>query len=206
MRKIDLRKELRNLYNPSAKEITIVEVPKKSFIMVDGMGDPNTSRDYSSSIETLYSLSYTIKFIFKKEKEIDYPVMPLEGLWWMEDMSKFNMENKDSWLWTSMIMQPDFVSREIYERAYEHVKIKKNLPALSKVRFEVFDEGLASQIMHIGPYAAEASTIEKLHKFIKDHGYKMRGKHHEIYLSDSRKSSPEKMKTVIRQPISAVVL
>ena len=206
MKKVDLKKEFKNLYNPSSKEIEIVKVPKMNFIMVDGMGDPNISKDYSGSIEVLYSLSYTIKFIFKKEKDIDYSVMPLEGLWWAEDMNKFKTENKDKWLWTSMIMQPDFVTREIFEKAVEQVKIKKNLPLLSKARFEVFNEGLSAQIMHIGPYSAEAPTIERLHKFIKSQGYKLRGKHHEIYLSDPRKTAPGKIKTVIRQPVESIIL
>jgi hypothetical protein len=206
MKKIDLKKELKDLYNPSPIEVVLVDVPKKNFIMIDGIGDPNTSKDYAASIEVLYSLSYAIKFMFKKEKEIDYSVMPLEGLWWMEDMRKFSTENKDQWLWTSMIMQPDFVTKEIFETAYEQVKIKKGLPLLSNARFELFNEGLSAQIMHIGPYSAEAPTIERLHKFIKDHGYSMRGKHHEVYLSDPRKAAPEKMKTIMRQPISAAVL
>ena len=206
MKKVDLKKEFKNLYNPSSKEIEIVKVPKMNFIMVDGMGDPNISKDYSGSIEVLYSVSYTIKFIFKKEKDIDYSVMPLEGLWWAEDMNKFKTEDKDKWLWTSMIMQPDFVTREIFEKAVKQVKIKKNLPMLSKIRFQSFNEGLSVQIMYIGPYSAETLTIEKLHKFVKESGHNLRGKHHEIYLSDPRKTAPERIKTIIRQPIEPIVL
>ncbi len=205
MKKVDLKKDFKNLYNPSSTEIGIVKIPKMNFLMIDGTGDPNTSKEYMDSIETLYSVSYSMKFIVKKKKAIDYVVMPLEGLWWMEDMSKFSIENKDKWKWTSMIMQPDFVNKEFFEEAIEQVKIKKKLLMLPKVRFENFDEGVSVQIMYIGPYSAEAPTIERLHKFIKDKGYKLRGKHHEIYLGDPRKTAPEKIRTVIRQPVGSVV-
>lgn len=206
MKKVDLKKELKELYVPSSKEVSIVRVPKMNFLMIDGIGDPNTSKAYSDSIETLYSVSYSIKFILKKEKEIDYVVMPLEGLWWAEDMGQFSTKNKDKWKWTSMIMQPDFVDKKVFEMAFEQVKIKKNLLMLSKIRFQSFSEGLSVQIMHIGPYSAEIPTIEKLHKFVKESGHNLRGKHHEIYLSDPRKTAPERIKTIIRQPIEPIVL
>jgi hypothetical protein len=206
VKKVDLKKELKELYVPSSKEVSIVKVPKMNFLMIDGIGDPNTSKAYSDSIETLYSVSYSIKFILKKEKEIDYVVMPLEGLWWAEDMGQFSTKNKDKWKWTSMIMQPDFVDKKVFEMAFEQVKIKKNLLMLSKIRFQSFSEGLSVQIMHIGPYSAETPTIEKLHKFVKERGHNLRGKHHEIYLSDPRKTAPERIKTIIRQPIEPIVL
>jgi hypothetical protein len=206
VKKVDLKKEFKELYVPSSKEVSIVKVPKMNFLMIDGIGDPNTSKAYSDSIETLYSVSYSIKFILKKEKEIDYVVMPLEGLWWTEDMSQFSTKNKDKWKWTSMIMQPDFVDKKVFEMAFEQVKIKKNLPMLSKIRFQSFNEGLSVQIMYIGPYSAETLTIEKLHKFVKESGHNLRGKHHEIYLSDPRKTAPERIKTIIRQPIEPIVL
>jgi hypothetical protein len=206
VKKVDLKKELKELYVPSSKEVSIVKVPKMNFLMIDGIGDPNTSKAYSDSIETLYSVSYSIKFILKKEKEIDYVVMPLEGLWWAEDMGQFSTKNKDKWKWTSMIMQPDFVDKKVFEMAFEQVKIKKNLLMLSKIRFQSFSEGLSVQIMYIGPYSAETPTIEKLHKFVKESGHNLRGKHHEIYLSDPRKTAPERIKTIIRQPIEPIVL
>ena len=206
MKKVDLKKEFKELYVPSSKEVSIVKVPKMNFLMIDGIGDPNTSKAYSDSIETLYSVSYSIKFILKKEKEIDYVVMPLEGLWWAEDMGQFSTKNKDKWKWTSMIMQPDFVDKKVFEMAFEQVKIKKNLLMLSKIRFQSFNEGLSVQIMYIGPYSAETPTIEKLHKFVKESGHNLRGKHHEIYLSDPRKTTPERIKTIIRQPIEPIVL
>ena len=202
MEKTDYKKALKELYNPSVKEPSIVNVPEMNYLMIDGTGYPGTSKDYMDSIEALYTVSYTLKFMIKKEKGIDYGVLPLEGLWWADDMTDFIKGNKDNWKWTSMIMQPEHVTKELYEKALDAAKKKKDLPALSKMRFEKYDEGLCAQIMHIGPYSAEGPTIEKLHKYIKEKGYDLRGKHHEIYLSDPRRSAPEKMKTVIRQPVS----
>ncbi len=208
MEKIDFKKELKHLYNPSAKEVVFVDVPEMNFLMIDGMGDPNTSQEYQDAIEALYSVSYTLKFMIKKgETSIDYVVMPLEGLWWTDDMTQFTTDNKDVWKWTSMIMQPEFVTKDLFDDAVEEVKKKKkNLLALPKICFENFHEGLSAQVMHIGPYSAEGSTIEKLHNFIKENGYEFDGliqKHHEIYLNDPRRVAPEKMKTVIRQPVKS---
>ena len=200
--KVDLRKELKHLYAPSAKEVLAVNVPKMNFLMIYGMGDPNTSQEYKDAVEALFSLSYAIKFMIKKEKSIDYAVMPLEGLWWVDDMTRFSVENKNEWKWTSLIMQPEYVTKEIVNEALNETRKKKNLPALSKIRFEAFSEGPSAQIMHIGPFSAEGPTIEKIRNFIKKQGYKLSGKHHEIYLSDPRKSAPEKMKNVLRQPMS----
>ena len=200
MEKIDFKKELKHLYNPSAKEVVIVDVPIMNFLMIDGIGEPNTSQDYKDAIEALYALSYSLKFMIKNWKiAIDYGVMPLEGFWWTDDMTDFNVGNKDIWKWTAMIMQPEYVTKELFGEALGQVAKKKNPAALPKVRFENFHEGLSAQIMHIGPYSAEGPTIEKIHGFINEKGYKLNGKHHEIYLSDPRKTAPEKMKTVIRQ-------
>lgn len=202
MAKIDLKKELKHLYKPSAKEVVVVDVPEMNFLMIDGSGDPNTAQEYQDAIEALYAVSYALKFMVKKgEAAIDYVVMPLEGLWWTDDMSQFSADNKDIWKWTAMIMQPEYVTKDLVDEALKQVEKRKNPPALSKIRFESFHEGLGVQIMHIGPYAAEAPTIEKMHGFAKEEGYELRGKHHEIYLSDPRRSAPEKMKTAIRQPV-----
>jgi|Deesub1362A_J573_1020465.scaffolds.fasta_scaffold20248_2 hypothetical protein len=203
MAKIDLKKELKELYSPSAKEVTVVDVPPMNFLLIEGRGDPNTSPGFKAAIEALYSVSYALKFMVKEEApERDYVVMPLEGLWWFEGKEGFDLEDKGSWCWTAMIMQPEFITAEMVARALEEVAGKKDLPALSALRFERFHEGLAAQILHIGPYSAEGQTIERLHRFIAEHGYGMRGKHHEIYLSDPRRVAPEKLKTVIRQPIA----
>jgi len=201
LEKIDLKRKLKNIYNPSAKEIAIVEVPKMNFLMIDGSGDPNNSQEYKDALEALFSLSYTLKFVIKKMKGVDYSVMPLEGLWCVNDMSKFSVENKDSWKWTSMIMQPEQVTEDNVAKALEELKKKKKLAALSKIRFESFHEGKSAQIMYIGPFSNEGPTIQKIHEFIRKHGSKLEGKHHEIYLSDPRRVAPEKMKTILRQPM-----
>jgi len=202
MEKLDLKKEYKSLYNPSAKEVGLVAVPPLSFIMVDGKGDPNVSRSYRESVDVLYNLSYTLKFAIKKEEGIDYPVMALEGLWSTPEGKPIGMTDKGSWLWTSMMMQPKCVTPAWFRKALDTVRSKKELPSLELARLEPFDEGLSAQVMHIGPYSAEGPTIERLHSFIKESGYVPRGRHHEIYLGDPRRSAPEKLRTVIRQPVS----
>jgi hypothetical protein len=202
MKKIDLKKELKHLYSASPKRVEIVDVPVMNYLMMDGKGDPNTSKEFQEAVEALFSLSYTIKFMIKKgEMGIDYGVMPLEGLWWTDEMDRFTMENKEDWEWRLMIMQPGFVEKKLIDEATEQLIRKKRLPALTKVRYESFSEGRAAQIMHIGPFSEEGPTIEKLHGFINEKGYRLHGRHHEIYLSDIRKAAPENWRTVIRQPI-----
>lgn len=201
MDKLDLRQQLKHLYQPSAKEFEIVDVPPMNFLMMNGAGDPNTAAEYTQAVESLYSLSYTLKFAVKKQQGIDYSVMALEGLWWAEDMSVFTAGNRDRWLWTMMIMQPDFITAQQVEVARAEAARKKDLPVLPKIRFEAFHEGLSVQIMHIGPYSAEAPTIARMHTYIAENGYVPSGKHHEIYLGDPRRTAPEKLKTVLRQPI-----
>ena len=201
MIKIDYKRELKHLYNPSTREVVIVDVPKMNFLMIDGAGDPNTSQEYREAVEALYALSYAVKFRVKKEKGVDYGVLPLESLWWTDDVTPFTVENKDRWKWTSMIMQPDHASKDLVSNAVEEVEKKKNPPALPKIRYERFHEGLSAQIMHVGPYSAENPTIEEIHSTIREKGYETQGKHHEIYLSDPRRCAPEKLKTVIRQPV-----
>jgi hypothetical protein len=202
MNKIDYKKRLRHLYNPSPRSVEIVDVPEMNFLLIDGQGDPNTSKDYSDAIEAVYAVSYALKFMVKKgEWAIDYGVMPLECLWWVDDMSQFDINDKTQWKWTSMIMQPEYVTRPLFSSACEQVEKKKNPEALPKIRFESFCEGKSVQTMHIGPFSEEGPTVELVHAFIHRNGYKETGKHHEIYLSDMRKAAPEKWRTVIRQPI-----
>ena len=203
MAKKDLNQELQELYFPSAKEPTVVKVPKMNFLLVDGRGDPNTSKAFQEAIGALYSLSYTMKFMLKfGPKKVEHIVMPLEALWWTDKGTDFMTASKDCWNWTAMIAQPDHVTKDLVAKARDEItRKKKDVPGLDKVRFEAFDEGLSAQIMHIGPYAGERPNIEKLHKFITDSGHKPRGRHHEIYMSDPRRCKPEKLKTVIRQPV-----
>lgn len=202
MDKRDLKKELRNLYMPSAREVVAVDVPPMNFLMIDGAGDPNTSPAYGDAVEALFALSYGLKFAVKRGPVgIDYGVMPLEGLWWADDMSSFTTGDRSSWQWTMMIMQPDFLDRELFEQVLQSTSEKKDLPALSAVRFESFAEGGAAQILHVGPFSEEGPTIERVHDFIADNGRERFGKHHEIYLTDIRRADPSKWKTVIRQPM-----
>jgi hypothetical protein len=199
--KIDLRKKWKYLYNPSSKQIAVVDVPDMNFLMIDGKGDPNTSVAYRDAVEALFAVSYTLKFMVKQgDQALDYAVMPLEGLWWVDHMAQFSMHNKEAWKWTSMIMQPEYVEEELLQEALRQVRKKKDLTALSGMRFESFHEGQAAQILYFGPYADEGPTIERIHRFIAEQGHRLRGRHHEIYLSDPRRTAPVKLKTVIRQP------
>ena len=201
MKKIDLKKDLKHLYQPSVKETAQIDVPSFLFLMVDGEGDPNTSQEYAQAVEALFAVSYTAKFMLKKgPQEIDYAVMPLEGLWWADDMSAFATNDKAKWKWTMMIMQPSFVANEVIEAAIVEVRTKKKLPSIDKLRLENFAEGICAQILHVGPFSEEGSTIERLHEFI-DARTGRTGKHHEIYLSDIRRGDPKNWKTIIRNPM-----
>ena len=202
MPKFDVKKELKHLYQPSAKEFSVVDVPEMNFLMIDGRGDPNTSREYQEAMEALYAVAYQLKFAVKgRDPRLDFVVAPLEGLWWAEDMSDFLSGNKDAWLWTAMIYQPEQVTQELFQEAVQQVKEKKDPIALPLLRLEPYHEGLAVQILYFGPWAGEGPAIKRLHAFARDQGYQIRGKHHEIYLSDPRRIAPEKLRTVIRQPV-----
>jgi len=198
--KVDFKKELKHLYNPPKGDFHLVQVPEMNFIMIDGHGNPNTSADYQEVANLIYTMAFGIKFALKP-RGLDYIVPPLEGLWWMENMEEFTLANKDRWDWTMMIMQPQWVTTEEVEKVRTEAIKRKGLPALSKIRFETFAEGLAVQILYIGAYENEAPTIARMHAYIKTNGYATNGKHHEIYLGDPRKTSPERLQTVIRQPI-----
>ena len=183
-----------------------MEVPPLTYLMVDGQGDPNTSKEFGEAVEALYSLSYTLKFSLKKSPcAIDYGVMPLEGLWWADDPRDFgwagHQANKSKWKWTAMIVQPEFIAQAQVDAAMEEVRKKKNPAALDRVRFETLAEGPSAQVLYVGPFADEGPTIQRMHEFIHASGKELRGKHHEIYLSDPRRTAPEKLKTILRQPM-----
>jgi hypothetical protein len=200
MDKIDFRKQAPTLYAPPAKEFVVVEVPRLTFVKVDGEGDPNAAEAYRNAVEWLYSVSYGMKFA-AKEAGRDYVVPPLEGLWWADSYEAFTARRKEEWRWTMMIRVPDFVTRQQFEAAVAKVKKKLGEPP-SSLRFEAYDEGLAVQIMHVGSYDDEAPTIKRLHEeFLPANGLRETGPHHEIYLSDPRKTEPAKLKTILRQPV-----
>ncbi len=205
MTKIDLKKELKPFYTASPDKIALVEVPPLRFLKAEGQGDPNTAPAFEQAVQTLFSLSYTFKFKLKKEQGIDYTVMPLEGLWCAADPAAFAEGRRDEWKWTLMILQPDFISPDMVAAAREAVQAKKNAPPLYDTTFGRHTDGQSAQILHVGPYGQEAATIARLHRFIKEKGYHFGGQHHEIYLSDPRRTAPEKLKTILRQPISLEV-
>jgi hypothetical protein len=201
MGKIDFKKQLKELYSASAAKISIVEVPDMNYLSIDGQGDPNNSQEFSDAVEALYSVAYSIKFDIKKSKGTDFGVMPLEGLWWCNEIELFSMNNKREWKWTLQVMQPNLVSESDYKKALTEVAAKKKLLLLSKIRYESYCDGLAVQVLHIGPYDNEESNIKRLHTFIDENGFSKTGKHREIYLSDARKTAPDRLKTILRQPI-----
>ncbi|MCB9994353.1 MAG: GyrI-like domain-containing protein [Hyphomicrobiaceae bacterium] len=204
MEKRDFRKELKNLYQPSAKDFSTVEVPKLQFFKVDGQGDPNSSPTYARSVQWLYAIAYWLKFWAKNDLGRDHVVPPLEGLWWADDMAAFVAGDRAEWKWTLMILAPDWVTEEAFSRARDATIEKLGTPP-ETLRLEPFDEGLSVQILHVGPYSAEAPTIARMHtEFLTAHGLTVTGHHHEIYLSDPRRVAPEKLKTVIRQPVRRV--
>jgi len=201
MEKVDLKKQYKKFFTAPAKNAEKIDVPEFNYFMVDGSGDPNNSAVFQSAVELLYALSYTLKFMVKKEGlGPDYSVMPLQGLWWADNMEHFLEGERDKWKWTLMILQPDFITKAMVKKAKAEAEKKKG-KSFENVRFEKYHEGLTAQIMHIGPYSEEHPTIEKLHKFIEAEGYKRYGLHHEIYLGDPRKADPAKLKTIIRQPM-----
>ncbi|HEX2912204.1 MAG TPA: GyrI-like domain-containing protein [Chloroflexia bacterium] len=204
MMKLDLKKDFKELYSPSAKVPQLLEVPAMQFAMINGKGDPNTSQEYKEAVQALYSVSYTLKFAIKKQQQTDYSVMALEGLWWLEDDFTFDFFKRDNWRWTMMIMQPEVVTPETFKQAVEEVIRKKGLEAAVKLRLETFDEGLSVQMLHLGPYSEEPATIEKLHHFMEAEGYVQHGNHHEIYLSDPTRTAPEKLKTILRLPVQII--
>jgi len=211
MKTLDLKKQFKYLYQPSAKKIEAVQVPNLQFAMIDGAiekgSEPGKSPSFAEATQTLYSISYTLKFMFKKRKTdaVDYPVMALEGLWGVED-GKFDITVKDNWSYTLMIMQPEVITQEIFEQARDEVRRKKGgSDMLDKARLAYFEEGLCVQTMHIGPYATEPATLDHMQEFMQENGLMdnvgPNGLHHEIYLSDPRKAAPDKMKTVLRHPV-----
>lgn len=202
MTKLDYKKILKHLYKPDdAPEL--VEAPPMHFLMIDGQGDPNTAPAYQEAVSALYKLAYAIRFHMRDEQGVDFGVMPLEGLWWVEDLTQFSFKDKKIWQWTMLIMQPEPVTAGIVEVVRPAVAKKHQPPRLNEIRFEAYSEGLSAQMMHHGPYADEKPNVDRLHAFIKDQGYRPHLKHHEIYLNDPNRSAPEKLLTVLRQPVVA---
>lgn len=201
--KIDFKKTL-DSYQAQAGVFRVLDVPPLQYLMVDGHGDPNTG-EYGAAIEALYPVAYALKFASKKSPGTDYVVMPLEARWWADDMSSFTTDrDKSRWHWTAMIMVPDWTTQEAVDAALHSAEAKGKPASLDKVRLENLEEGRCVQTLYLGPYDAETETIEQMHdEFIPSEGLRMTGKHHEIYLSDARRVAPEKLRTILRQPVEA---
>jgi hypothetical protein len=203
MEKLDLRRTYKHLYQPSAREVQVVDVPELAFVMLDGRIEkghaPGDSPSFMEAIQALFGISYTLKFQSKlrKKNPIDYSVMALEALWWVED-GRFELSKPDNWCWRAMMMQPGHIDAKMLAEALAQLARKKPSPALERLRLERFCEGLCIQTMHIGPYSTEPATVERLHTFAQENGYLIANQHHEIYLGDPRRSAPEKLKTVLR--------
>ena len=195
------------LYKASGKRIEVVEVPPIKYLTIDGAGDPTQSVDFQLAIEALYGLSYTLRFRLKKEGK-EFKVGPLEGLWWVSGQANEGFPrppaDQEEWRWTALIAQPDFVTEDHVAAAARELRITKNPIALARLHLKTIDEGTCVQVLHLGPYSAETSTIDSLHEYLAEHGLRPNGRHHEIYLNDPKRSAPEKLKTIIRQPVLAV--
>ncbi len=200
MTAIDLKKTYRDHYT-ATDEPALVDVPPRPYLMIDGDGDPNTSEAYRNAVAALYPLAYGLRAAIKHSTGVAYTVLPLEGLWWVDDVTQLDHGDKSNWHWTSMICLPDDVTAEMAAEVLPAVTRAKKLVAGDLARVEMFGDGAAVQVLHRGPYADEGPTIARLHAHIEEHRYTFRGRHHEIYLSDPRRSDPARMRTILRQPI-----
>jgi hypothetical protein len=201
MDKDDFKKTMKALYDAPKGRFVKIDVPKLSYVMVDGRGNPNSVPSYKTAVEWLFSVSYAMKFAAKREVGRDYVVPPLEGLWWADDPVDFTARRKDAWLWTMMMMAPDFVGREIYKAAVAKTHDKFGVPP-GTLRLENLTEGSCLQTLHIGSYDDEGPILAKLHdELMPTDKLTFNGKHHEIYLSDPRRTPAEKLKTILRQPV-----
>lgn len=201
--KTDLKKALPAYRAPHGR-FEIVDVPEAAYLMIDGHGDPNTSPAYAQALEALYPVAYTLKFASKRALGRDYVVPPLEGIWWSDDMDAFTVSrDKSNWDWTMMLMVPDWLDEHAVSEAVATVAASKRPPArLGEVRLDRLHEGLCVQTLHLGAYDDEGPVLELMHReFIPANGLRMRGRHHEIYLGDPRRVAPEKLRTILRQPV-----
>ena len=202
MEKYDLKKAHRELYAPGAKDFSVVDVPPLTYLAVDGAGDPNASAEYAAAVEALYIVAYSVKMHSQKVLGRDFVVGPLEGLWRADDSTAFIRRDKEKWRWTMLLAQPGWITDEVVETARASARRKKDLPAINAIRLRTITEGTSVQILHVGSYDDEAPTLERLHQaYMPQHDLTFNGDHHEIYLSDPRRTQPSKLKTILRQPV-----
>lgn len=198
----DVKRALKELYAPKNTAWALVEVPELRFIAIDGRGDPNTAQEYARAVEALYAVAYTIKFASKRDAGRDFVVGPLEGLWWSADPAAFTTRAKDSWSWTLLLNQPDWITKDAVEDARQAALAKKKLPAIANIRPQTLHEGRCAQALHVGSYDDEGPALATLHEtYLPANGLRESGLHHEVYLSDPRRTEPAKCKTVLRQPV-----
>lgn len=198
----DPKRELKELYAPKNTAWQLVDVPDQQFIAVDGSGDPNSSPAYAQAVEALYAVAYTLRFAVKRSGGREFVVGPLEGLWWAADHAAFTTRDKDSWHWTMLISQPEWITTEMIDEARSAALAKKKLPTIADVRATTLHEGRSAQVLHLGSYDDEAPVLHRLHtEYLGEQGLEPAGEHHEIYLTDPRKTEPAKLKTVLRQPV-----
>lgn len=210
METIDLRKQMKDLWGPPTGTVVLVTVPPLQYLVLEGVGNPNTSTSFQEAIQALYSTAFTLKFAAKAAGVADWKVMPLEGLWWSPSGKNLMDEPKGTapleMAWKALLMQPSVVTQDMLEQAkVEIVRKKKDVPALPKVRLETWEEGLCVQTMHIGPYAGERATAAMMYDWMRMNGYEPRGRHHEIYLSDPGRTAPSRLKTILRMPVQRVM-
>ncbi|MCB0885138.1 MAG: GyrI-like domain-containing protein [Propionibacteriaceae bacterium] len=202
MDKIDFKKTL-DSYQAKRGVFRLVEVPPLHYLMIDGHGDPNTSPAFAEAIETLYPIAYKLKFASKQGLGRDYVVPPLEGLWWADDMDAFSNRDKSQWDWTLLLLVPDWIDQAMVDAAVEQVAAKDPPARLGDVRFDLLDEGLCVQTLHVGSFDDEGPVLQKLHEeFIPNQGLTPTGHHHEVYFSDFRRTAPDKLRTLLRQPVA----
>jgi len=198
----DLKAERKDLYAPRRGVFVDIVVPPMTFLAIDGTGDPNVSEDYRHAIEALFSASYAAKFLSKRELHRDYVVLPLEGQWWAEDMAAFHTRDKTNWSWRMMIRQPNWLGADVLNEAVRKAE-QKGAAAASQLRPYMLDEGRCVQTLHVGSYDDEGPVLARLHEYLPEHALKPVGLHHEIYLSDARRTAPAKLRTILRQPVAA---
>ncbi|TCP46785.1 hypothetical protein EV191_11361 [Tamaricihabitans halophyticus] len=205
MDKYDIKKAHKELYAPPSKDFTVIDVPEFQYLAIDGRGNPNTAATYTNAVEALYGVAYTLKFASKKTLGRDFVVAPLEGLWRADDPTVFHSRRKDQWEWTMLLSQPDWITEDMVRTAIDNARAKKDNPALDNVQLRTITEGTCVQILHIGSYDEETPTLDRLHNsYLPDNGLTFNGDHHEIYLSDPRRTAPAKLKTILRQPVRPV--
>jgi len=206
MTKYDIKRDLKQCYGVKNTAWQLVEIPRQQFIAIKGQGDPNTSAEYAEAVESLFAMAYTIKFASKGDLDRDFVVGPLEGLWWADDPAAFRTREKDVWSWRLLVAQPDWISETMIEGARQSAIAKKALSSIANIHHHVLEEGTSAQLLHVGSYDDEGPVLERLHReYLPNNGLRLAGLHHEIYLSDARRTEPAKLRTILRQPVEPEV-